>query len=143
MHVVVLDDTLSMTDRWEDKEGPQNSFKAGKEFITKRILDNLKQSNNIERLVLLPLSKLAIDPKFEPKIYGRLSDPTVAETIGKDLAELQPTKLHVDMQLGLNKAHNYIKENPNSKIVIHLIGDFRKSDWAGPESRRCTNNCCK
>src|ERR1051325_5204716 len=40
IHVVILDDTLSMTDRWEDKEGPQSAFKVAKDFVAKKIVDN-------------------------------------------------------------------------------------------------------
>jgi hypothetical protein len=134
LHVVILDDTLSMTDHWE-KDGPQDAFSVGKKLISKNIVDNLKQSNNIERLVIVPLSKLATDPKYKIPTYPRLSDTGVSEAIEKDLAEMQPTKLHIDMMLGIEKAKKYIAENPNNKVVIHVVSDFRKPDWTGPESR--------
>src|SRR5436190_21333833 len=33
MHVVILDDTLSMADRWQDKNGTTTAFEKGKEQI--------------------------------------------------------------------------------------------------------------
>ncbi len=134
LHVVLLDDTLSMTDK-QDKDGAPTCFKVAKDVITKKIVDNLKQSNGIERLTIIPLSKLVTEPDYKFKTYGDLGERDTVDKINKDLAELQPTRLHVELLHGLNKANDLIRENPESKVVVHVLSDFRKDDWTGARAR--------
>src|SRR5438309_2305976 len=58
MHVVVLDDTLSMTDHWREEGENKDAFKIGKELIVKEIAKNAIQARTAQRLILLPLSDL-------------------------------------------------------------------------------------
>src|SRR5438874_7054965 len=58
LHVVLLDDTLSMTDQWKvDGEG-QDCFKVAKDIIPGEIAKCAAQARTAQRLVLPQLSNL-------------------------------------------------------------------------------------
>ena len=59
LHIVVLDDTLSMTDQWKEGGQDKNSFKAAKDdVIMTNIVKKVAQSTTNERMIILPLSEL-------------------------------------------------------------------------------------
>src|SRR5438477_11869927 len=57
LHVVVLDDSLSMTDQWAEDGEDRDCFKLGKDLILKEIAKNAAQARTAQRLVLLFLSE--------------------------------------------------------------------------------------
>src|SRR5438309_3517750 len=56
LHVVVLDDSLSMSDQWREEGEDKDSFKLGKDLIVKEIARNAAQARTAQRLTLLYLS---------------------------------------------------------------------------------------
>src|SRR5208282_4720873 len=98
LHVVLLDDTLSMNDRWKQGGGFKSSLDFAKsDIIMDKIVRNVGQSTTNERLMILPLSKLAIEPTFQPEVFQRLNDKKTVEKIREYLDKLPPGKLHVNM----------------------------------------------
>src|SRR5438270_7632282 len=70
LHVVLLDDTMSMNDRWKEGGAAKTSFQVAKEdVILDKIIKNVGQSSTNEKLMILPLSKLAVEPGYQPKTY--------------------------------------------------------------------------
>jgi Aerotolerance regulator N-terminal len=136
LHVVVLDDTLSMKDGWKEANQRKNSFLAAKEeVILKGIVKSLSQSTTNERLAIIPLSKLLTETDYEPVIYQRLNDKGTEDAIRTALEEMQPTDLHVNLQVGVEKARKLLSENiKDTRPVLHVVSDFRKVDWSGPGS---------
>src|SRR4029077_18643550 len=61
-HVVLVDDTLSMSDHWREEGETRDVFKTGKDLIVKEIAKNAVQARTAQRLVLIPLS----DPNRRP-----------------------------------------------------------------------------
>src|SRR3989441_7460467 len=57
LHVVVLDDSLSMSDQWKEEGEDKDCFKIGKDMIVKDIAKNAVQARTAQRLVLLYLSE--------------------------------------------------------------------------------------
>jgi len=54
VHVVILDDRLSMTDHWKSEEGDvKNSFQVAKQLIEKEIARPATQGRSANRLVVL------------------------------------------------------------------------------------------
>src|SRR5256886_8991842 len=68
LHIVVLDDTLSMTDQIKEGDRTTDSFQKSKKELWDKVVKKISQVNSKDRLVLLPLSKLAPERDFEPKI---------------------------------------------------------------------------
>src|SRR5215831_11129698 len=55
LHVIVLDDSLSMSDQWKEEGEDRDCFKLGKELILKEIARNAAQARTAQRLTLLYL----------------------------------------------------------------------------------------
>ena len=65
LHMVVLDDSLSMNDEWIEAEATKNSFQvATKEILLDKIAKAVSHTGSSDKLVVLPLSKLD-DPIIE------------------------------------------------------------------------------
>src|SRR5262245_535947 len=57
IHVVVVDDTLSMSDHHREEGDTKDCFKVAKDLIVKEIAKNAKEARTAQRLVLIPLSE--------------------------------------------------------------------------------------
>lgn len=136
LHVLVLDDTLSMTDRVPDGEESNSTFAMAKEkTILKGLLPTIAQSTTNERLAIVPLSRLITDPNYQPKIYQRLADPDTIKEITEELESLKPSYLHVPISLGVKHAQTIFfpkDEAPRFRPTLHIISDFRRVDWSEP-----------
>src|SRR5260370_23335423 len=88
MHIVVLDDTLSMRDQWKKEDATLDCFKmATTEFLQERIAKGVSRSTPNDRLAILRLSEVAADSAFQPKIYDHLNDPTRFKELESDIAD--------------------------------------------------------
>src|ERR1043166_3023581 len=129
LHVVILDDTLSMQDQWKKDNVQHDCFEmAKKDFLTERIAKGLARSSPNDRLMILPLSKIATEPDFQPKSYDHLNDERKLEELKKEIAELAPTSLHADMLLAIKKVQQIASDNSTEKVTLHLVSDFRHED---------------
>jgi hypothetical protein len=127
-HFVVLDDTLSMTDRFKDENTKEEmtSFDVGKKKILEIAKESLK-ANSPQTLRLVTLSNLD-DIKFNE----RLNNDTLHKLEGK-LSDLTPSRLHVKPVKGVEWAQSQ-QTDPNHQRVLHFVSDLRDSDWSGPEA---------
>src|SRR5262249_36129283 len=85
LHVVLLDDTLSMTDRWKAEGEVQDAFKAGKAQITDELAKYAAQARTAQRLVLLQLTS-----PDTVRFDQRLNDQSVTE-LQRQLADVECT----------------------------------------------------
>src|SRR5262245_57998844 len=92
MHVVVLNDDLSMNDQHRDNDGVRTCFAVAKKDVVKdNILKSISQSTTNDRLALVLLSRVVTDPKYQPKIYDRLNDPVRLKIAEDEIDALQAT----------------------------------------------------
>jgi hypothetical protein len=132
MHLVILDDTLSMSDRWEDNGEINNSFEAAKKQVEGLAkVAALASSAQHIRVVLLSNPGESI---FE----GRIGDRT-ANDLSKELAEAKPTALHVPPLKAVEKGHNFLKGVPQGQRILHFVSDFRDSDWGAGAATKDLN----
>jgi hypothetical protein len=124
-HFVVLDDTLSMRDRWKEEGEEKTAFDVGKKKVLELAKEALK-ANSPQYLRLVTLSSLD-----ETKFNGRLNQQSYRELESK-LAELAPSRLHVRPADGIKWAREQTSD-PNHQRVLHFVSDLRESDWSGPE----------
>ncbi len=125
-HVVVLDDTLSMTDRWKDKGSAKTSYALARDMI-KQIASRATQASSAQHMKVVPLSdtgKVLFDQ--------RLNDASVAELVAA-LEQHECTARHLSPLDGLKWARDELGQNPQSRRVFHLVSDFRARDWSGSE----------
>jgi hypothetical protein len=126
-HLVVLDDTLSMTDQWKDQGAVKTSFDEGKRLI-RDIARNAAQAGAAQELKVVLLS----DPgnvRFEQ----RLNEQALQDLDGM-LNELKPSALHVKPLVGVQSAREVLGTQKVGRRVLHFVSDFRGQDWSGPEA---------
>src|SRR6266851_2442087 len=128
LHVVVLDDSLSMSDKWKEEGDEKDSFKVGKELIVKEIAKNAAQARTSQRLVLIYLS----DPGTV-RFDQRLNEQSIQE-LQKTLAEAQATSLRLDALKGVEAAKALFDKVPQDRCILHLVSDFRQRDWSEPDA---------
>jgi hypothetical protein len=131
LHVVILDDTLSMLDKGKDKG---DCFKTAKREILDIIVRNVSQSSTDDGILILRPSDAVGGLVQRPKEYRRLNDASVAKGLETDLLEMPCTKLNIPLTESLQRAKE-IADNSTDKITLHIISDFRKSDWTGGQGK--------
>src|SRR5262249_44772739 len=115
-HVMVIDDTASMADRWAGGAGMTNAFEQAKLEIRKMAKD-AAQANSLQRLRVMLLSDL------DTLVFdNQINDRTVDEltTILKDKA---PTALHIDPVVGIQKSEALFTESAQKQKVLHFVSD--------------------
>jgi hypothetical protein len=133
LHVVLLDDSPSMTDHWKEGGSVKTCFNIAKDdVIHDSIVKSLGQSSTNEKLAIIPLSKLVTKDNYQPTIFQKLNDAANDKKVRQFLDELKPSYLHVDLVQGVKRARQLFGEYPNSRHVLHIISDFRQTDWTGP-----------
>jgi hypothetical protein len=134
LHVVVLDDTLSMSDQWREDGENRNTFQIAKDQIAKEIARNAALARTAQRLVLLTLS----DPDTQ-RFDQRLNDASLLE-LEKVLADINGTMLRVDTAHGIAAAKALLDKSPQDRRLLHLVSDFRLRDWSEPEEEALTRS---
>jgi hypothetical protein len=137
LHIIVLDDTLSMNDRHKDADGREKTAfdVARKDIVVEGILKSISQSTTNDRLAVIPLSAVAADPAFQPKVHERLADKNRYDEAQAEVLGLKPSKLHVPLVKGVEKAHELAGGHTDKKVTIHVVSDFRKTDWTGTDAK--------
>ncbi|MCI0681280.1 MAG: BatA domain-containing protein [Gemmataceae bacterium] len=133
LHIVLLDDTLSMTDQAKEADRQTDAFQKAKKELWDKVVKKVSQVNSKDRLVVLPLSKIAGDSDFEPTTYERLFVDQNLKDLELELANLEPTKLHVSLLQGVKKTQEIVNNNIESRITLYVFSDFRQKDWSGQE----------
>jgi len=129
LHVLILDDTVSMTDHWREDGETKDTFDFAKRTIVDKIAKNAAQASGAQSLVLLRLSDLESSQR-----YDRLNNETVDE-IRRYLDGVNCSALHVDLVKGLDKARGIFDEHSQGRRLLYIVSDFRQVDWTeGAES---------
>jgi hypothetical protein len=136
LHIVLLDDSPSMTDRHKEGNEQKNCFKIAKdEVILGSIVKGLGQSSTNERLAIIPLSKIVTEDNFQPVLFQKLNDSVNEKKVKEYLESLQPSNVHVDLVRGVEMARRMFGEHPETpRQLLHVVSDFRQVDWSGPDA---------
>ncbi len=132
LHLVLLDDTVSMRDGEKKGGVMKNCFDAAKtEILIDKIATALSKTKTNDRLIILPISKIG-EPGFEAKDYTfeRLNNTEHLHKLTGFIKELQPSYMHVSPMQGVKKVQEIMGEHGESIVTLHLIGDFRDKDWS-------------
>jgi hypothetical protein len=135
IHIALIDDTLSMRDQWKKDDKKQDCFEMAKtDFLRNRVIKSLERSTPTDQLVILPLSQVALQSDFQPKTYDHLNDQTRLADVARDLTEMQATMVHADLLPGIKKVQEIVTANPEARVTLHILSDFRQKDWSMPRA---------
>src|SRR5947209_3907393 len=131
VHVVVLDDTLSMADRWRDQGETKNTFDVAKGLV-RDLARSASRAGSAQQFKVIRLS--------EPGTVvfdQRLSEDTIRD-LTATLDPLKPTYLHKDPAEGVEAAGELLNQAGGDQRMLHVVSDLRSRDWVGPEANRLT-----
>jgi hypothetical protein len=147
VHMIVLDDSLSMSDRnREDANkvkderkskrkhpGFVSCYERGRDQIAE-LLDTASKANSPQEVQVLLLSQT---DKEEPIFKEALGDQTMVhldDTL--DLKQPQPTARHLSLLNGIKKGSALLQDDKSNRSkVLHIVSDFREEDWVlSPEA---------
>lgn len=151
-HVVILDDTPSMADKWrrEDGGGETDAFDAGKRLVVEKLMPAAAEAQTNQSLHLLRLSEL--DNPFPAGVKKAKQDGVekdtprnmdeiraAAKVNAEGIAEmesylrtLRPSNVRKSLVDGLRKAKELLDQRAegNNARMIHIVSDLRAADWA-------------
>jgi len=120
-HVVLLDDSLSMRDRWEETSAFAESLK-----IVNRLVAGGTEQPNTQKLTLLRLSK-PDQPIFTER---DVNEDFLTELSAKfDVQTFPCTHQALSLVDGLKSARKLLSEEKGAIQHLHVISDFRDKDW--------------
>jgi hypothetical protein len=122
-HIVILDDTLSMSDRAVEKGELRTAFDTAREQI-RLLAKDAMQANSAQHMEVYVLSDL------DNNVFNdRLRDDNL-DKLKDALEQHKPTALHIDPIRGVEKAEELFRSVPEGQKVLHIVSDFRDADWA-------------
>lgn len=120
-HVVLLDDSLSMRDRW----GETSSFAEAIKIVNRLVAGGAEQPNT-QKLTLLRLSR-----PDQPVLSERdVNEAFVTELSTKlDQQSFPCTHRALDLVSGLQAAQKLLAGERGTIQHLHVISDYRERDW--------------
>lgn len=128
-HVVLLDDSYSMTDRWAET----SAFGEARQAID-RVARRALGLGPGQRFTLLRFSR-AGEPA-SPDLQAATVNAGFVDGLGATLAKLQPSETAADPLPALESADRLLGESAGENVVIYLLSDFRANQWRQPDALR-------
>jgi hypothetical protein len=129
-HIVILDDSASMADRYRQNAGPEQGreiqpYVKARTVVNKGIIDAVRDDNkNPHEFIFLR----TCSPET-PRDFDLLTSDS-AERIERYLIdEYKPTDFHDDLPATLAAAKSICDQAEKRNLVIHIVSDFRAGDW--------------
>lgn len=117
-HVVLLDDSGSMSDRW----GETTAFDSALEVVRKIAQEGARKAGT-QNLTVLLLSHLD-----QPLVTQASLDPGLLNELEAKLENLKCSFRGLDLVEGLKAAGQHL-QNPAAAKHLHVLADFRSRDW--------------
>lgn len=119
-HVVLLDDSGSMRDRW----GETSAFGEGLDVIRKLVAEGSRRPDT-QTFTLLLLSN-----PDQPIFLERDVDDAFVTELETRLERLQPTHRAIDLSVGVEGAARLFAEGKGGVRHLHVVSDYRLADWS-------------
>ncbi|MCC9604447.1 BatA domain-containing protein [Blastopirellula sp. JC732] len=127
-HYVILDDSMSMSDR----TGGVEVMDRGREVI-KQIAAVAAEKRTPQRLTLLRTSRAAAGDGGVARvdISGDDVDSTFRDSLEESLRVVDSTELAIGPAGAIAAVNRFITDNVESEnSLVYLVGDFRRRDWS-------------
>lgn len=120
-HVVLIDDSLSMRDRWGETSGFAQAIN-----VVNQLVSGGAQQPNTQKLTLIRLSQ----PEQPYFVERNVNEDFVTELSSKlDPQSFKCTHQALDLTTGLQAAKKLLAGEKGAIQHLHVISDFRDHDW--------------
>lgn len=126
-HIVLLDDSFSMTDR----RGDGDAFERAKRAIS-QLGQDLSARGVPQSFTLLRFSRAA-DDEAQPDLLEQLVSGSFPSLLDDTLAELAPSQTAVGPRAAIESLDRLLPDEAVESRAIYLVSDFRANQWAAPE----------
>ena len=127
-HVVLLDDSYSMSDRAADV----SAFDEARAAI-ERIGQRAARESSAQRFTLLRFSRCGGSrDAARPDLLEEIVNTDFAARLGQTLAPMKPSQLATGPREAFDAASRVLGDNAGERRMVYLISDFRESDWGEP-----------
>lgn len=124
-HIVLLDDSFSMADRWADT----SAFYEAKKVI-ERIGDELSRQAMSQTFTLLRFSRAGRAADGTPAdFYEERVTSDFGERLKDRLRSMRPSQRAVGPDAALRAADGWIYKEKDEDRVVYLVSDFRVHEW--------------
>ncbi len=130
-HVVLLDDSYSMTDRWADTDAFTVAKRSLERMIGQAAVQGVPQS-----LTLLRFSQAAVDGPPRPDLMAETITADFAPRLESLLAQMEPTDLAIGPTAALQSLETLLGSAAGENRVVYLVSDFRAPQWQEPDELR-------
>ncbi len=132
-HVLLVDDSYSMSDQWEDVSAWNQAKRA-----VSAILDQATSAVGTQKLTLLRFSQTAqLSAGVEVPISNRSLDRKVAEEVDALLENQPVTETAVGPIEVFQAALSLPRADSEEALVVYVVSDFRARQWSeNPQARQ-------
>jgi hypothetical protein len=124
-HVVLLDDSFSMTDRWADTSG----FERAK-LVVSRLADRATRQENSQTFTLLRFSRTGNGSNTtQPDLLNETVTADFTSRLEQIVGPLQASSTAVGPTSAIDAIEHLPAARSDETRVVYLVSDFRARDW--------------
>lgn len=133
-HVVLLDDSFSMSDRWADTD----AFQVGKQAVTK-LGEQAAAQGISQSFTLLRLSQaMPSSGPARPDLLAEVVTTAFPDRLSNLLRPLESTALAVGPETAFSVLDQLLGPAEGEQRIVYLVSDFRSRQWAEPDELKQT-----
>jgi len=133
-HVVLLDDSYSMSDRWNNT----SAFEEAKQVIL-RLAGQATHQDIAQEFTLLRFSQVGrLTRGTEADMLAQPVERGFSEQLEKIMAGLKPSETAAGPNEALEAIDRLPARTEDENRVIYVVSDFRAKDWDNPVQARAT-----
>lgn len=127
-HIVLLDDSFSMSDRW----GDTSAFAEARQVI-ERIAHEAGQQAEPQTFTLLRFSQAGrTSLGTQPDLHEEQIDSQFDSRLREVLERLESSHLAVGPTAALEAIEQLLGDENDEKRIVYLVSDFRAREWSSP-----------
>ncbi len=131
-HIILLDDSFSMSDRWEDT----SAFAEAKRVVERIGTDAVREVNP-QTFTLLRFSRVGrAQRSAAPDFTKQPVNAQFADQLGELLGKIKVTQTSAEPKPAVQAIAQLLGENDGDRRVVYVISDFRTRQWEHPADLR-------
>ncbi len=131
-HIVLLDDSFSMSDRWEDT----SAFAEAKRVVERIATDAVREVNP-QTFTLLRFSQLGRAQRSAATDFTKQPvNAQFADQLSELLGKIKVTQTSAEPKPAIQAVAQLLGENDGERRIVYVISDFRTRQWEHPTDLR-------
>lgn len=128
-HIVLLDDSFSMSDRW----GDTSAFEQAKGVVERIARDAGREG--AQKFTLLRFSQAGrLLRGTQPDLLGENIDAEFGDRLHDLVAPMKPSQSAADATAALDAVDQLLEDSQGEQRVVYLVSDFRARQWDDPSA---------